>query len=200
MYPSDSESAPATISGPYRPLVFQWALQLLSGLSFVHSHGIIFGDLNPSACWLNSDLSIALVGFVSAQFYDSYDVLHLGSTNLGNLFRLSEMQRRVSVKSDLFDWANLVFQLMTSRTPVAPEQPLNTVMAQIAQREFPALSQELMGNIIKKCWMQEYNSADDVSRDMEKYLQEHGYKTKENYLKKFNPSSITSIQTGKWGI
>ena len=186
MYPSNSESAHATISGPYRPLVLQWALQLLSGLSFVHSHGIIFGDLNPSACWLNSDLSIALVGFVSAQFCDSYDVLHLGSTHSGDLFRLSEMQHQVSVKSDLFDWANLVFQLMTDRTPVGPEQPLNAVVAQIARREFPALSHELMGNIVKKCWMQEYGSADDVSRDVEVYLQEHGYKTNENQLKEFN--------------
>ena len=133
------------------------------------------------------------MGFVSAQFYDSYDVLHLGSTHSGNLFRLSEMQRRVSVKSDLFDWANLVFQLMTSRTPVRPEQPLNAVMAQIAQREFPALSHELMGNIVKKCWMQEYESADNVSRDMEVYLQEHGYKTKEDCLKEFNRSLVTSI-------
>lgn len=195
MYPSDSELAPATISGPYRPLVLQWALQLLSGLRFVHSHCIIFGDLNPSACWLNSDLSVALVGFVSAQFRDSYDVLHLGSTHSGDLFRLSEMQRRVSVKSDLFDWANLVFQLMTNRTPVGPEQPLNTVVAQIARREFPALSHELMGNVVRKCWMQEYESVDNVSRDVEVYLQEHGYEIEKNHLKEFDPSSITSIQT-----
>jgi len=195
MYSSDSESAPATISGPHRPLVLQWVLQLLSGLRFVHSHGIIFGDLNPSVCWLNSDLSVALVGFVSAQFRDSYDVLHLGSTHSGDLFRLSEMQRRVSVKSDLFDWANLVFQLMTNRTPVGPEQPLNTVVAQIARREFPALSHELMGNVVRKCWMQEYESVDNVNRDVEVYLQEHGYEIEKNHLKEFDPSSITSIQT-----
>ena len=50
-----------TVSVPYLPLIFNWALQALSGLAFVHSHNIIFNDLK-----------LLLVGFMGAEFRDEW--------------------------------------------------------------------------------------------------------------------------------
>lgn len=59
-----------TVSVPYMSLIFNWDLQALSGLAFVHSHNIIFNDLNMRTCWLSKDLSLSLVGFMGAEFRD----------------------------------------------------------------------------------------------------------------------------------
>ncbi|KAL4976299.1 hypothetical protein BDW66DRAFT_135590 [Aspergillus desertorum] len=36
---------------PYRPLIFHWALQVLTALSFIHSKDVILGNLQTHVCW-----------------------------------------------------------------------------------------------------------------------------------------------------
>jgi hypothetical protein len=55
----------------YRPLTYQWAFQLISGLEFIHSKELTFGDMSTSYCWLRSSLSLSLVGFTHSGFLPS---------------------------------------------------------------------------------------------------------------------------------
>ncbi|KAL2843369.1 hypothetical protein BJY01DRAFT_248658 [Aspergillus pseudoustus] len=59
------------LKGPYRPLIFQWALQLLTGLIFIHSKDVILGDLHIYTCWLQpppNHSSISIFGFLDAVY------------------------------------------------------------------------------------------------------------------------------------
>lgn len=58
-----------SIAPAYLPLVYCWALQILSALSEIHRCGIVHMDVVSLDCfWLYENLSIALVGFQSADF------------------------------------------------------------------------------------------------------------------------------------
>lgn len=85
MYPENETS---TIASTYLPLVYRWALQILSALSEIHRNGIIHMDVvSPDCFWLHDDLSIALVGFQSADFVNLRDERVQGEAHCGEEFR-----------------------------------------------------------------------------------------------------------------
>lgn len=89
LYPG--ATATSNIAPRFRPLICQWALQLLAALSFVHSRGVILVDLGVHACWLgrttttdggddgdnnNDALPVAVAGFAGAAFRDENEVVY----------------------------------------------------------------------------------------------------------------------------
>lgn len=107
----------------YLPLIYRWALQVLSALSVIHNHEIIHMDIvSPDSFWLRQDLSLALVGFQSADFVNAQGQRVQGDTHCGEHFRFgaSNPQRRrpPTPKHDLFDWGTLVYKFMTGRHPL----------------------------------------------------------------------------------
>jgi hypothetical protein len=93
MFPPELEDSSIKLSPKYHPLVLSWSLQLLSTLSFIHPHSIIYSaqDL-MSVCFLSSTLSLLLVGFLDARFVDEYGYKSVISYN------------NASVKQDLRTW------------------------------------------------------------------------------------------------
>lgn len=173
MYPTGTGNH--TVSEKFLPLVLNWSLQALSGLTFIHSHNdYYYNDLTVYNCWLSSDFSLSLIGFLNAEFRDEWGQLNDGRGNCkGPMMRLTELEPRASVKSDLFDWGTFVYQLMTNDEP--GEGTSKEVRAQIRQQEFPTLSRNLMGEIVTKCWMQQYDNAGELRGDLVRFLQERGY-------------------------
>jgi hypothetical protein len=107
----------------------------------------------------------------------------------GHPFRLTEVGRgRFTVKSDLFDWASLVYQLATGKLPAeeyaaAGGGVREVILGRARRRGFPALPRELMGEIVRKCWMQEYEDAEAVRRDIKAFLKEAGFDVEGDSLK-----------------
>ncbi|KAJ4349155.1 hypothetical protein N0V95_004850 [Ascochyta clinopodiicola] len=129
-------TVPVTSSSPQEDrivlsLYYRWALQILSAISFLHSHRIILnacGDLGSR--WLRPDFSIALTGFVNAMIvpegldtlsFDEFSQEHRAEEPLEDTdYRCGEYscysedgKDMIGVKSDLFQWATFVWRLMT---------------------------------------------------------------------------------------
>jgi serine/threonine protein kinase len=102
-----------------RPLIYQWALHIISGLSFIHAHNIVFSDLDLEQCWLSLDshLYLSLVGFVHAGFWQSTDgAWYDGRQSNAAWFHPLE-HTKATTQTDLFLYGCVVYQLMTGAWP-----------------------------------------------------------------------------------
>ncbi|KAI7788260.1 uncharacterized protein LA080_012327 [Diaporthe eres] len=151
MYDEGSHRVRAT----HRPLAYKWALHLASALEFVHAQDIVIGDLSTAHCWLSRSpaLSLCLVGFLDASFRDrSSGVLYLGGTSSSEPFHplnvsLSGSRRapEPSVRTDLFLWGCVVYELMVGHWPGHEEgarRSWDDTSHMTAQQEWPGLESE----------------------------------------------------------
>jgi serine/threonine protein kinase len=181
MYPPELEDSPIKLSPKYHLLVLNWSLQLLSALRFIHSHNIIYGGINPSACFLSSTLSVSLVGFLDAEFVDEYG------------YGAYRPDGDISVKDELCSWAKfLYFRMMkynggTGYWPILHDDPQ------------PArIPNDMIGReVLRKCSVGEYENAADVWTDFEAALNERGYVLDGDSLKDFDPVEMLAVTDQK---
>jgi hypothetical protein len=105
MYRSPLDAVSSRVLASHRPLVYQSALHLISGLSSIHSHNMIFGYLDLAHCWLSSDshLSLSVVGLLNSGFQHSnterwYD----GDCTYAEKFDPYEHRSRSTTQSNIF--------------------------------------------------------------------------------------------------
>lgn len=173
----------------HRPLVYKWALQLVSALEFVHAQDIILGDLDTAHCWLSSSptLSLSLVGFLDSSFWDkSSGILYLGDSTSSEPFHpLNNRQpgaRRApepSMQTDLFLWGCVVYELMVGHWPGHEEganRSWDDMSHMISRQEWPILEREYLGEVIMKCWTGRYSSSQSLWKDLLEVLRERGWR------------------------
>jgi hypothetical protein len=103
-------------------------------------------------------------------------------------FRLTLVQKP-DVKSDLFDWGTFVYTLKTNQLPQGNANYHETE-ALVHQQNFPNLASDLMGDIVRRCWMQHYGSVAELRRDVESFLVSKGYEVEGDSLRDFDPANI----------
>jgi hypothetical protein len=170
----------------------------LSALAFNHSHNdFYYNDLTFSNCWLSTDFSLSVVGFLNSEFRDEWGQLHHGhGLRLGPKMRLTHVTSFASVKTDLFDWGTFVYQLMTSEEPGGDSE--RQIIEQIRARRFPIVSSELLGRVIKKCWTQQYADASEVRRDLLNFLSDRGYTVAGDTIQNFHHENIPLFAVESW--
>lgn len=181
------QSAACRVVDRCRPLVYQWALHALSALAFMHAHDVVCGDLSEDLCWLSAlpSLSLSLIGFPFAGYrrHDRDGRYYEAEYFSGDAFSdmgLGPAQGRhrpsPTRQSDLYQWACMIFRLMTSYFP-GDRMGLNEIeIASLASRKaWPVLEPEFMGDIIRKSWNGDYNSAEEVKRAVISFVEEQGW-------------------------
>ncbi|KAL2802413.1 hypothetical protein BJX63DRAFT_426088 [Aspergillus granulosus] len=178
------------LTAPYRPLIFQWALQLLTGLSFVHSKDVILGDLHKYTCWLQSPGSLSILGFLDAVYMEPTQAIKYTNDTWGTEYNFPFHPCLISgkgtgpggrwdrdmatIQTDLFLWASLLYELLTGSWP-ARGRVLDDVKAILTHKLWPKLDEEDLDEIARKCWDYEYVNADEVKRDLGKFLAGKGW-------------------------
>ena len=173
----------------------RWALQYLSACRHAHAKGIVINAPPGRIIWLRPDLSLVVVAFVAASCQEldvkagdwedectSYSPFGLGdSQNLDPpYYGVSECGQR---KSDLFNWACWIHEMMTERwNPLAPPRIAETdalsytrsvegCARRSAARDgtfdnWPVLGDEKLGSCLVKAWKAQYESAEDALHDV----------------------------------
>jgi serine/threonine protein kinase len=193
MYSAPIDAPTSRILPSHRPLAYQWTLHIISGLAFVHSHDVIFGDLNLVDCWLSSDshLSLSLVGFVNAGFNYKERWSHIidGTRTNWDNFHPLEHQANPTKQTDLFLYGCTVYELMTGFWPVSRSGICSSreTAAMISRKEWPLLEAECMGEIVHKCWNDEYASVQEVRAAVVAFLEGLGWEIEgDDDLKNFD--------------
>lgn len=183
----------------YRPLIYQWALHLISGLSFVHSKDIVFGDLRIEVCWLSKDLSLSLLGFLDAVYKTpgfSRQYINQGGRYEREQFHPCHKPRWDSLlattQTDLFVWGCLIYQLMTGFWPGYEQQQRSDAetRALFVNRQWPLLETEYLGDIIRKCFNYEYQSAEHLKMDIIQFLTVKGWEVDGDKLCGFRATEL----------
>lgn len=198
MYSAASSGKLPRILPQYLPLIYQWSLHLLSGLSFVNSHSIIFGDLHTEVCWLLSpSLSLSLVGFLDAGYLCRKRwVTYEGSSTRDEPFHPCHIPRMESVvataQTDLFLWGCLVYELVTGFWPGRGQgKSTEEIQLMITNRKWPTLEKEFLGDIIKKCWEYDYLDIEDLKRNVISFLKHQGWEIEDgDNLKGFRADEL----------
>ncbi|KAF5625317.1 uncharacterized protein FTJAE_10035 [Fusarium tjaetaba] len=183
----------------FRPLAYQWSLQLLSALSLIHSRGIAYGEITEENCWLTTgSLSIALAGFIGADFQDPSNGWNLpGHFYSGIEFSPDHLpwERREKYptrKTDMFVFGRLVYEFMTSQMPGNGLGRDWGETERLVEEEdwMPDLEDEFMGKIVHKCWKLEYEDVEELQREVQAFIEAQGWSIKGDELEGFDANSI----------
>jgi hypothetical protein len=168
--------ADQVLNPDWQPLVFRWALHYLSALKFIHSHGIVWGSEDLYAC-LDETLSLRLIGFADSYFDDGYMNGPAGHTDSGIYLEFQTGQQ--TIKADLRAWAWRFAYFW-------PEYNL------LCQTTADMLASAKLANILpgaevlRKCEVGEYETADQVWTDFEAVLLQRGLVVEGDTLKDFD--------------
>ncbi|KAH7079568.1 kinase-like domain-containing protein [Paraphoma chrysanthemicola] len=194
MYSAPLDAASSRILGVHRPLMYQWALHIISGLSFIHAHDIIFGELNLSHCWLSSDLHLSLVGFVNAGFWRRATGVWYDCTRTSSeWFHPLEHQYKHTTQTDLFLYGCVVYELMTGFWPgdrTGKSGPEIAMM--VSRKEWPPLETEHMGEIVRKCWAGDFEDAKQLKAEVVAFLEGSGWSIDDDNLQGLGASKLSS--------
>lgn len=145
--------------GCRQDVALRWIIQLAEALEFVHSAGIIHGDLTTANVFLDGELDVKLADFAGSSI-DSLPLLVAitpSSEYPGNL---------LSVQGDLFAFGSLAYELLTGERPYATLSEAQ-IQARYQQRDFPDVtSLGSIGHVIRSCWEGQYHSSKDVANDL----------------------------------
>ncbi|KAL4908361.1 hypothetical protein BDW74DRAFT_175050 [Aspergillus multicolor] len=203
----------------YWPLILQWALQLLSALSFVHSKDVIFGDLHTGICWLQSPspnkVNISLLGFLDAIYMEPMHAKRYfngeGSWGASHIFHPARVlgnnrvevgcdgvwdRFRATVQTDLFLWACLVFELLTGCWP-GEEMDEGEVGVIMMKRAWPGLEGGgCLERILWTCWEFGYADAEEVKSDLRGYVRDQGWEVEGEYGDEIKGIHVRKILDG----
>lgn len=185
------------------PLAYKWALHLASALEFVHAQDIILGDLSTAHCWLSASpsLSLSLVGFLDASFRDRTSGLpYLGGTGSSEPFHPLNVRQpgsrrgaEPSVKTDLFLWGCVVYELMVGHWPgheAGAGRSWGDMGQMIPRREWPELGREFLGEVVRRCWTGGYESSQQLRADVVEFLQAEGWQVEGDDDFQFDASTL----------
>src|SRR5690349_3598669 len=152
-YASQTAAVPALLK-------LRWVEQIASAVAFVHSKGVLHGDISCDNVMLDEGLDAKLGDFAGSSIDGSVSLVCYEASHehpeVGD----------ISIESEIFALGSTFYEVMTG---YAPYQGLSESEIACAYREerFPSLaSLAAFNEVIRKCWAREYISVDELLVDV----------------------------------
>ncbi|MFY0531287.1 serine/threonine-protein kinase [Nannocystis pusilla] len=159
--------------------------RLCAALGHAHKSGIVHRDIKPENVMIRSDGCLKLMDFGIAQIIDHQKLTMTGQLLGSPAYMAPELinGKPIDSRTDLFAVGVMLYQLATGELPFSGRNP-HEVLARIAEAEYtrPSIICSLVDDeleaIIDRALAREpeqrYQTADDLVRDLERYLEEVG--------------------------
>ena len=134
----------------------QWALDTAEGLQLLHSSDVLYCDMKAKNLLLDADLRIKVADFGGSSLRGSKP-----TGCAGTRYMPPGDYSAFSVHVDLFSLGSTIYKIMTGKDPYE-EIPSGEVWPLYREGQFPNVSHVLCGEIIRKCWLGEARSAQEV--------------------------------------
>ncbi|MCJ1382442.1 hypothetical protein MMC17_005555 [Xylographa soralifera] len=152
--------------GPLVQERLKWAMQTAEAVAYIHTKGVLHCDVGVGNILLDKDLDIRLCDFQGKLLHPDGTV-HLDGGSCENT--KSSMPRAdfndANQKTDIFALGSAIYFMMKDHPPFPELDPRideEEIESQFTAGRFPALDEELWGEVVQKCWTGKYESADEV--------------------------------------
>ncbi|KAH7317623.1 spindle assembly checkpoint kinase [Rhexocercosporidium sp. MPI-PUGE-AT-0058] len=137
----------------------RWVEQLFDAIQFVHSKGVLHGDISCNNIFLDDNLNVKLGDFAGSAIDDLPPLVCYETSH--------ELPGEdISTRTELFALGSTVYEIMTGPKPYK-DLPDHEVSAAFSEGRYPALeSISAFRNTIMKCWTQNYVTAEEAFRDV----------------------------------
>ncbi|HEX8711898.1 MAG TPA: protein kinase [Terracidiphilus sp.] len=161
----------------------EYATQVLSALSYAHSHGVTHRDIKPANIMITSHGLAKLMDFGIAKSAGDLQLTRPGTT-MGSVYYMSPEQVRggtVDARSDIYSFGVTLYEMLTGRKPFQADTSYSVLNAQLNETPTPpvqlnpALPQALNEIILKamaKAPADRFQSADEMRNAIKAVLQQ----------------------------
>ncbi|MCJ1473155.1 hypothetical protein MMC13_001806 [Lambiella insularis] len=152
-----------------RPLVqerLKWAMQTAEAVAYIHTKGVLHCDVGVGNLLLDKDLDIKLCDFQGKLLHPDGTVYLDGGSgeNIKSSMPRSD-PNDANQKTDIFALGSAIYFMMKDHPPFPELDPWKDtleIVSRFKAGRFPALDEELCGEVVQKCWAGKYESADEV--------------------------------------
>lgn len=148
----------------------QWGIEAAEAVVLLHSYGVIHADIKPENMLLDGSLGLRIIDLAGASI-DGKPPLSLESTRYF-LPRSMKDEMPCNTITDLFALGSSIYQIMTGRPPYEHLDD-REVEASYSQKQFPSVDGIPYGDIIRRCWMCGFESAQAVLDALRAELRHH---------------------------
>ena len=149
----------------------RWCRQLVEGVAYIHSKNIIHNDITADNVLLSSSMDIKICDFGFASMVGE-DLTGGTETRYCRVSLFSEGQS--CVLDDLFSMGSLFYEILLGSRPYE-DSGSTEVLKKYKARMFPSLEivkPESYGNVISKCWNEQYQAISDLQNDLPPLIME----------------------------
>ncbi|KAK4237655.1 kinase-like protein [Achaetomium macrosporum] len=137
----------------------RWATQIAEALSFVHSAGVIHGDLTCHKIFLDDALNAKVADFAGSSLDGSELLIAVTASH-------ESPSPALSTWGDIFAFGSVVYEIMTAKPPYTglSESEINDRYKKGEFADTASLGQ--LGIIIRKCWLGQYDGFATIAGDL----------------------------------
>lgn len=174
-YLLDSESTPPSILQR-----LSWCQETAEAVAYIHTKRVLHCDIQPTNLLLDKDLHIKLSDFQGRYLSEDGDVVIDGWSAEPCRFSCPRDEDicDANIKTDIFALGCTIYFIMMGHAPFpdiseAEDGWREKVEERFRKQEFPQDCQ-LCGTVTSKCWLQKYESAEEIVRDLASIQQGFG--------------------------
>jgi len=150
----------------------KWALQAVEGVAEMHKHGVLHCNIHTNNMLLDDNLDIKLCDF-QGKLLNPNGTIRLDGPSSEDV--KSSMPRSdpntATQKTDIFALGSAIYFMMEGHPPfeeLDPSDDAEQIVDKFRSRQFPALSEVLVGEVVHKCWAGQYETAEEIKCDLKK--------------------------------
>lgn len=147
------------------------ALDVATGLAYLHSKGVEHCDLSCRNLFLFDGFRVKLGNFGASLLQGrEFKPTFCEESRYELPLRGRRFEDRPPVKRKLFALGSAIYEITAWERPFQGVED-EEVEARYAREEFPPLEGKIAAPVIRKCWSEEFESADEFVDAMTRYVQ-----------------------------
>ena len=138
----------------------RWAGQLIDGLGYIHSKGVLQADVGCHNLLLDKNDNLKLCDFAGASIDGEKATVIYKRRSRNNILG-------PNIATEIFALGTTLYEMSTAEPPYSMiNSATGEIQSLYAAGEFPSVEHLMLGKIIKKCWRGCYESTADIALDL----------------------------------